>query len=157
MKKDEIAMLTKITDETVANWVAGEFYFVGDLGYLHLEEWNYICGNASYNNEDWVITLEDGRKVALFSTCSDGLFTSDSGLEYCVDSGTLGIIKVSDLRASDLVTLREVIEKGNAHIVEMPGFDIDTDTSICGSGFDLGREGFTGEFPCPDELRGEDY
>ena len=157
MKKDEIAMLTKITDETVANWVAGEFYFVGDIGYLHLEEWNYICGNASYNNEDWVITLEDGRKVALFSTCGDGLFTSDSGREYCVDSGTLGIIKVSDLSAFDLGTLRKVIEKGNAHIVEMPGFDIDTDTSICGSGFDLGREGFTGEFPCPDELRGEDY
>ena len=145
-----------MTEQTVSNWVDGEFYYVGDLCYLHLEEWNYICGITCYDNDDWVYELEDGRKFALFSTCGDGVFTSDSGLEYCVDSGTLGLIKVSDLSASDLVTLREVIEKGDAHVVEMPGFDIDTDCGICGSGFDLGREGFTGEFPCPDELRGEE-
>ena len=157
MEKDEMLIANEVTDQMVTNWIENEFYFVGDLGYLHLEEWNYIVSNTSYDNEDWVCVLESGRKVALFSTCGDGLFTSDSGLEYCVDSGTLGIIKVSDLSASDLVTLRKVIEKGNAHVVEMPGFDIDTDTSICGSGFDLGREGFTGEFPCPDELRGEEY
>ena len=141
----------------VTSWVAGEFYYVGDLGYLHLEEWEYICGNVSCDNEDWVAELENGCKVALFSTAGDGLFASDSGLEYCVDSGTLGIIKVSDLSEENLVTLCEVIEKGNAHVVEMPGFDINADTSICGSGFDLGREGFTGKFPCPDELRGEEY
>jgi hypothetical protein len=157
MKKDKMTTIDKVTDKMMTSWVAGEYYYVGDLGYLHLEEWEYICGNTSYDNEDWVTELEDGRKVALFSTCGDGLFVSDSGLEYCVDSGTLGIIKVSDLSAFDLGTLRKVIERGNAHIVEMPGFDIDTDTSICGSGFDLGREGFTGEFPCPDELRGEGY
>ena len=152
-------MLTtnKVTNEVVTNWVAGEFYYVGDLGYLHLEEWDYICGRISYNNEDWVCELESGCKVALFSTTGDGLFTSDSGLEYCVDSGTLGIIKVSDLSEQNLITLREVVERGNAHVVEMPGFDIDNETSICGSGFDLGCEGFTGEFPCPDELRGEEY
>jgi hypothetical protein len=144
-----------VENKMVANWVDGEFYYVGDLCYLHLEEWNYICGIISYDNEDWVYELEDGRKFALFSTCGDGLFTSDSGLEYCVDSGTLGIIKVSDLSEQNLITLREVIENGNAHVVEMPGFDIENDCSICGSGFDLGKEGFTGEYPCPDELRGE--
>ena len=146
----------KVTDEMVTNWIENEFYYVGDLGYLHLEEWNYICAITCYDNEDWVYELEDGRKFALFSTRGDGLFTSDSGLEYCVDSGTLGIIKVSDLGASDLVTLREVIENGNAHVVEMPRFDIENDCGICGTGFDLGYEGFTGEYPCPDELRGEE-
>ena len=94
-------------------------YYVGDLCYVMHEEWNEVCGMTSLDNEDDAeYQLEDGRKFFLFSTAyGDGQYDDTDGNPYSVDSGTIGAIKVDDIRDPEFA---RIVEEGLGHIHEFP-------------------------------------
>jgi hypothetical protein len=63
--------------------------------------------------------LEDGRKFILFSTAyGDGSYNDFAGNSYGVDSGTIGAIKVEDIR--DLEGFTGTVKNGAGHVHEFP-------------------------------------
>lgn len=73
------------------NMPAGTYY-IGDLCYVMHDVWREVCNlsDSGYGK----FTLKDGREFAIFPTkYGDGTY---DGLS--VDSGTLGCIKVDDIR-----------------------------------------------------------
>ena len=94
-------------------------YYVGDLCYVMHDEWGEVCNMASFDNEDGAeYQLEDGRKFFLYTTAyGDGQYNDEEGLPYSVDSGTIGAIKVDDIRDPNLA---HAIEQGLGHIHEFP-------------------------------------
>jgi len=94
-------------------------YYVGDLCYVMHDCWDEVCGVSNLDNEDWDYELEDGRKFFLFSTTfGDGQYNDFEGNPYSVDSGTIGAIKVDDIR--DLEGLAKAKEMGLGHIHDFP-------------------------------------
>jgi len=74
-------------------------YYVGDLAYVMHDAWSEVCDLIPFDNSESQFTLEDGRTFFLLGTSyGDGTYTDQLGREYSVDSGTLGAIKVSDIR-----------------------------------------------------------
>ena len=93
-------------------------YFVGDLCYVMHDEWSEVCGIISFDNTNEEYELEDGRKFFLFTTAyGDGSYNDLEGNPYSVDSGTIGAIKVEDIRDP---YLEKAIEYGLGHIHEFP-------------------------------------
>ena len=94
-------------------------YYVGDLCYVMHDEWNEVCSMASFDNEDGAeYELEDGRKFFFYSTAwGDGQYTDTEGRLYSVDSGSIGAIKVDDIRDPELA---RIVEEGLGHIHEFP-------------------------------------
>lgn len=96
--------------------VAGQYY-VGDLCYVMTdEEWDEFCdltikGNRCLGGE---FALSDGRIFATYNTkWGDGEYKSNRGTSHCVDSGSIGCILVSDIRANkydDLEGLGAIID-----------------------------------------------
>jgi hypothetical protein len=74
---------------------------------------------VSFDNEnDAEHELEDGRKFLFYSTAwGDGQYTDTEGRLYSVDSGSLGAIKVGDIRDPELA---RIVEEGHGHIHEFP-------------------------------------
>ena len=80
---------------------AGEYY-VGDLCYVMSdEEWEEVCrltivGQKCISGE---FTMADGRRFAMYNTrWGDGIYQDKSYKKYSVDSGTIGCIKVEDIK-----------------------------------------------------------
>ena len=74
-------------------------YYVGDLCYVMHDAWDEVCGLVPFDNSEHEFELEDGRKFILFSTAyGDGTYFDREGKSYSVDSGTIGAIKVDDIR-----------------------------------------------------------
>ena len=94
-------------------------YYVGDLCYVMHDEWSEVCSVVSFDNEDDAnYELEDGRKFLFYSTAyGDGQYTDTEGRLYSVDSGSLGAIKVEDIRDPEFA---RIIEEGLGHIHEFP-------------------------------------
>jgi len=94
-------------------------YYIGDLCYVMHDVWHEVCGITSFDNEDDPeYELEDGRKFFLYNTAfGDGQYNDGEGLPYAVDSGTIGAIKVEDIRDPEFV---RVIEQGLGHVHEFP-------------------------------------
>lgn len=94
-------------------------YYVGDLCYVMHDEWNEVCSMVSFDNEDDAeYQLEDGRKFLFYSTAwGDGQYNDTDGLPYSVDSGSLGAIKVDDIRDPEFA---RIVEEGLGHIHEFP-------------------------------------
>ena len=106
-------------------------YYIGDLGYVcSPSEWQEYCYSVpvrqellrQYNEGD--ITKEhyfngDESKVFYaFSTAyGDGRYTDNEGRSYSVDSGGIGCIDTRYI--TDTGKLKDVINRGQAHIVEM--------------------------------------
>ena len=108
---------TAMTETTTAK------YYVGDLCYVLHDEWSEVCSIVSFDNEDDPeYELEDGRKFIFYSTAyGDGQYNDLDGLPYSVDSGSIGAIRVDDIRDPELA---RVLEQGLGHIHEFPvGFD----------------------------------
>jgi hypothetical protein len=101
-------------------------YYVGDLCYVMHDCWDEVCDLTPFDNSTHAFELVDGREFILFSTAyGDGQYNDQSGKSYAVDSGTIGAIRVEDIR--DLVGFASTIEGGYGHIVDFPaeidGFD----------------------------------
>ena len=109
----------KATEALGLNKPATVRYYVGDLCYVMHDEWNEVCSITSFDNEDDAeYQLEDGRKFFFYSTAyGDGQYNDTDGLPYSVDSGSLGAIKVDDIRDPEFA---RIVEQGLGHIHEFP-------------------------------------
>ena len=94
-------------------------YYVGDLCYVMHDEWSEVCDMISFDNEDDAeYQLEDGRKFFLYTTAyGDGQYNDTEGRPYSVDSGTIGAIRVDDIRDPEFA---RIVEGGLGHIHEFP-------------------------------------
>jgi len=94
-------------------------YYIGDLCYVMHDEWAEVCDlmfppidrQRGVNGE---FTLKDGRRFASFGTAyGDGSYRSNIGTEHGVDSGSIGCIRVEDIRDNtydDIESLGAVVE-----------------------------------------------
>lgn len=73
-------------------------YWIGDLCYvLNDDEWDEVCDQIHYRPIDTVL-LKNGKVLYVMSTAyGDGVYQSNTEKLYAVDSGTIGIIRYSDL------------------------------------------------------------
>lgn len=110
-------------------------YYIGDLCYIMTEdEWDEVidlCFPASAMQLDMssgLMTLKDGRVFGIWSTKhGDGLYTDNSGRSYPVDSGTIGIINVNNIKND---RFDEQVCRGLGHVIE---FDSSLN-AICNQG-----------------------
>lgn len=75
-------------------------YYIGDLCYVMKKEWEEVCDLTILHPTvlSGEFTLKDGRRFAIYSTeFGDGEFTSSTGHQVGVDSGSIGCILVSDI------------------------------------------------------------
>lgn len=74
-------------------------YYIGDLCYIKTVDWDDLLAKSQF--DDGHFTLSDGRDFVIMSTqWGDGTYYDDQNRQYGVDSGTIGIIGVSDDHAS---------------------------------------------------------
>lgn len=93
-------------------------YFLGDLCYVLHDAWDEVCDLTPLDNSEHEFELEDGRKFILFSTAfGDGQYNDQKGDPYAVDSGTIGAIKVDDIRDPEFA---RIVENGLGHVHEFP-------------------------------------
>lgn len=75
-------------------------YFIGDLCYMDGSDgvsWDYMMKVSDF--KDGYFKLRDGRPFAIVGTGGDGVFPSNMGINFPVDSGTLGCIKLKSAAA----------------------------------------------------------
>ena len=91
-------------------------YYVGDLCYvMHDDEWDEVCALVPYDNSESTFRLKDGRRFFLLSTAyGDGTYFDHEGRSYSVDSGTIGAIKVDDIRDPEFARI------GDGQVIEFP-------------------------------------
>ena len=107
-------------------------FYVGDLCYvLTPDEWERVCYNddfypgedydpqdyldyeKTYDDDDWA-----GRPYWILKTAyGDGCYQGCDGNSYCVDSGTIGCIRVTDV--SDPTKLENAIGRGIGHLIQI--------------------------------------
>jgi hypothetical protein len=93
-------------------------YYVGDLCYVMHDVWQEVCLASWDEDFDGEGELEDGRKFILFHTAyGDGQYNDQNGLPYSVDSGTIGAIRVDDIRDPEFT---RIVENGLGHVHEFP-------------------------------------
>lgn len=92
-------------------------YYVGDLCYVMTDnEWEQVCARTIQGQKfvDGEFELDDGRKFAIYSTAwGDGGYQDYYGNEYSVDSGSIGCIKLEDIKAEkydDIERLGNIVE-----------------------------------------------
>ena len=90
-------------------------YYVGDLCYVMTDEWEEMVDLHDFDNETRSYQLADGRNYFMYSTMyGDGQYNDLDGNPYSVDSGTLGAIKVADIKNLD--ALNAALESGLGHV-----------------------------------------
>lgn len=78
-------------------------YYIGDLCYVMHEEWDEVCelffaGRTDLGCNEGKFKLADGREFVNFNTkYGDGVYF-DGLFSYGVDSGSIGCIRVEDVR-----------------------------------------------------------
>ena len=87
-------------------------YYVGDLCYVMTdEEWDQFCGVTIQGNKclEGEFNMPDGRRFATYSTMwGDGEYRDQHGNRYGVDSGSIGCILLSDIRANKYEDIKEL-------------------------------------------------
>ena len=117
-------------------------YYIGDLCYVMHPEWDECCelffppGYTSRGAEG-EFTLRDGRRFASFGTAfGDGEYYNNMGTSHLVDSGSIGCIRIEDIRDNTYDNIEElgaVVEfaepfevSANAGILKFGPVEIDT-------------------------------
>lgn len=75
-------------------------YFVGDLCYVMHPEWNEVCDLIidGHSCKEGEFELVDGRRFAMYNTAyGDGQYSSNTPNKFCVDSGSIGCIRLEDI------------------------------------------------------------
>lgn len=94
-------------------------YYIGDLCYVMHDEWDEACvlffpDYQSGRGVEGEFVLKDGRRFASFGTAfGDGTYNSNIGTEHMVDSGSIGCIRVEDIRDTtynDIEALGAIVE-----------------------------------------------
>ena len=87
-------------------------YYVGDLCYVMTdEEWEQFCSITIEGNKclEGEFNMPDGRRFATYSTMwGDGEYRDQHGNRYGVDSGSIGCILLSDIRANKYEDIKEL-------------------------------------------------
>ena len=87
-------------------------YYVGDLCYVMTdEEWDQFCGVTIQGNKclEGEFNMPDGRRFATYGTMwGDGEYRDQHGNRYGVDSGSIGCILLSDIRANKYEDIKEL-------------------------------------------------
>lgn len=92
-------------------------YYIGDLCYVMHDAWNECCelffeGRDDRGCNEGVFQLKDGRKFANFNTkYGDGSYSSNISSSFCVDSGSIGCIKLEDIR-DESTSMKEMKDLG---------------------------------------------
>lgn len=124
-------------------------YYIGDLCYVMHNEWDEVCGlffppGHAGRGVDGEFTLRDGRRFASFGTrWGDGTYSSNISTVHCVDSGSIGCIRIDDIRdgtygsverLGGLVDFYQPFEVSESNgLLKFGHVEIDTDE---GSGYD---------------------
>lgn len=88
----------------MSNVMPAGSYYIGDIAYVMHDVWSECCDLFFENRDDHgcnegVFQLKDGRKFANFHTkYGDGEYSSNTPNSFCVDSGSIGCIKLEDIR-----------------------------------------------------------
>ena len=105
-------------------------YYIGDLCYVMHPEWDEACAlsfppGASGQGVEGEFTLADGRRYASFGTAfGDGEYYNNMGTSHYVDSGSIGCIRMEDIRDdeySNIETLGAIVEFTQPFEVEKVG------------------------------------
>lgn len=97
-------------------------YWIGDLCYVMDDKWDEVCDAMidGHDVKEGGFVLKDGTEFAMFNTAwGDGTYLDNSGHEYPVDSGGIGIIKFDDVTAANVhVELGRIVEFKSPFIAE---------------------------------------
>lgn len=110
---------------------AGKFY-IGDLCYVMHDVWDEAVSlmfppDAPPRGIEGEFTLADGRRFASFGTAyGDGTYRSSIGTEHSVDSGSIGCIRVEDIRDDAY----DDIERLGAIVDFDQPFEVDSDAGL---------------------------
>jgi hypothetical protein len=84
-------------------------YYIGDLCYVMDDaEWLEVCDLTIRGSRviDGEFQLKDGRRFAMYGTAyGDGTYHDHYGFSYSVDSGSIGCIRMEDIKASNTYSL----------------------------------------------------
>ena len=104
-------------------------YYVGDLCYVMHPEWDEVCellfaGRNDGGCNEGEFNLSDGRRFAIFNTAyGDGLYPSNIGSNFSVDAGSIGCIRIDDIRDPEatearMKSLGAIVEFGTDFVTE---------------------------------------
>ena len=104
-------------------------YYVGDLCYVMHDAWTeavdlmFPSAAEGYKSVEGVMKLKDGRQFAIFSTAyGDGYYSDNLGNDYPVDAGSIGCIRVEDIKDDTAdIGLGNVIDFDQDFVVESDG------------------------------------
>ena len=109
-------------------------YYVGDLCYVMHDEWKEVCDlffppYSPPKGIEGEFQLRDGRRFASFNTAyGDGTYRSSINTLHSVDSGSIGCIRVEDIR--DNTYSPEKIEQLGAIVEFAEPFEVSTDYGL---------------------------
>ena len=109
-------------------------YYIGDLCYVMHDEWSECCDlffppGALGRGVEGEFVLADGRRFASFGTAyGDGTYPSNIGTDHAVDSGSIGCIRVEDIR--DNTYSQERLEELGAFVDFDQPFEVSTDAGL---------------------------
>ena len=109
-------------------------YYVGDLCYVMHDAWTEVCrlffpADAPPKGVEGEFTLKDGRRFASFATAyGDGEYRSSINTLHSVDSGSIGCIRVEDIR--DHEYSQEKLEQLGAFVEFTEPFEVGNDQGM---------------------------
>jgi hypothetical protein len=105
-------------------------YYIGDLGYVMHEEWEEVCDlsfpkDSPGDERTGRMLLKDGTEFFIFGTYfGDGEYQDQFGGTYGVDSGSIGAIRVEDIR-DKTYSVEKLKRLGCFHTFETPLTELD--------------------------------
>ena len=134
-------------------------YYVGDLCYVMHDAWNECCelffkDRSDHGCNEGVFQLKDGRKFANFNTrYGDGGYSSSIDATFYVDSGSIGCIKLEDIR-DETYSMSKIKDLGAIVTFEDDFLVSERNGTISFGGLDI----YTGHDPnYQDEEEEEEY
>lgn len=106
-------------------------YFIGDLCYCMHSEWDEVCNLTIQDHRclEGEFVLKDGRRFATLSTAyGDGTYGSNIGTQHSVDSGSIGCIRVEDIR--DTKYDQATLERLGAFVEFHEPFEVSSDQGL---------------------------
>ncbi len=109
-------------------------YYIGDLCYVMHDAWTEVCrlffpADAPPKGVEGEFTLKDGRRFASFATAyGDGEYLSSINTSHSVDSGSIGCIRVEDIRDNEYTP--EFLAKLGAFVEFDQPFEVSNDQGM---------------------------
>lgn len=109
-------------------------YYIGDLCYVMHDVWDECCelffpANHPPKGVEGEFTLKDGRRFASFSTAyGDGEYRSSINTSHSVDSGSIGCIRVEDIRDNEYS--QEHLNELGAYVEFDQPFEVSSDQGL---------------------------